>query len=62
MQIEVDPAELLPGDIVISVRDHAITSYDIDIIVTVERKEWRDPGWMPHLRIWSETKHLGTED
>jgi hypothetical protein len=39
MQLEVDPIDLRPRDIVISVSDHAITSHDVDIMVTVERKE-----------------------
>ena len=36
--IEVDPTELLPGDIVISLSDHEISGCHCDVRVTIERE------------------------
>jgi hypothetical protein len=39
MQIEVDPTELLPGDIIVTLNDHELSGCHCDVRVTVERPE-----------------------
>lgn len=42
-RIEVDPTELLPHDVVVSIRDHDESGCHCDVKVTVMRMTWNEP-------------------
>ena len=39
MQIEVDPTDLKPGEVVVKLNDHELSGCHCDVLVTVERSD-----------------------